>query len=194
MQSLTFNKALIIALAAAAFAALVVAMQVPSLVGALLTPSLDRDATAANLGFVMVEHEVDRDTYKSRFNGRSLFFKPKPPPRPRPVVQLTETSTKPDIVETEPAPVISKDYGGPTILFVLGDEIWFKNGAKLLVGEEDNGLKVLSSDPPWSVRIGYGGGEYDVDLFKRTYPGLDDTPQARRAPPGLVIIEPSESQ
>lgn len=193
MRWIPWNTSLIINLVAAGVTALVLLLQVPPLLGALLTPGLERQRPTARLTELLTGHEEDRVTYQSRFEGRSLFFKP-PAPTPRPK-QITrrdppKPAREPDPVDTGPPPP-PREYSGPSILFVLGEEVWFRNGLRLRVGEEGDGVRVISSDAPWTVRLGFRGGEYDVPLFDRAYPGLDNRPPQRQTrTPGLVRVEP----
>lgn len=189
MRRVRLNPPLLINLGAATLAVLVLAVSVPPLAAAIFAPGLNEDPTAQRLARLLLDHELDRATYEGRFTGRSLFYKPKPPPVTR-VVEQPDPEPEPEAAEPAPPPV-PISYNGPSILFVLGDEVWFHNGMKLKVGEEDGGVKVIASDPPWSVRLGYRGGEYDVQIFKRRFPGLEGSPQARRPTPGLVLVEKS---
>ncbi len=124
-----------------------------------------------------------------------MFFKPKPPPKPRAtpppkpaIVQRDEPKPPPTPVE----PSAPRTYQGPSIMFVLGDEVWFHGGLRVSVGDEKDGVKVLASDAPWSVTLGHMGGEYTLDLFNfsRETPGLSEKPARSRKPvPGLKIVE-----
>ena len=63
------------------------------------------------------------------------------------------------------------------------------------VGETGaNGVTIISSDPPWMLRLGHDGGEYDYELFRRTYPGLEATPRSPGPTPGLKPVEPDTSE
>jgi hypothetical protein len=189
VRRITINTPLAVSVIALALLAVVVVWQMPQVFGALMTPRPDDDPTKARMGEYLVAHAEDLESYRDRFDGRSLFFKPQPPvvtvsvpppPRERPK----------EIGPPTPEPV-ARTYGGPSVNFVLGEEVWFHDGEKVRVGEEGaNGVTVIATDPPWSVRLGHRGGEYDIELFKRTFPGLEDEPEKPRPVPGLVKVEP----
>jgi hypothetical protein len=76
------------------------------------------------------------------------------------------------------------------VIFVVGDQVWFHNGRHASVGEEVDGVKVIASDPPWSVTLLHAGREYEVPLFHRNEL-FDNTPNVNkdRAFPGLKIAK-----
>ena len=192
MTKLSVNTPLIASIVALAVGVIVMGSQLPQLMGSVLTPRLKEDPTRARLADYMAAHEDDLATYQARFEGRSLFFKPKPPRPPRPelprVVEKDEPPPPPPARSGPPA-----TYGGPSILFVLGNEVWFHDGLRLAVGEQDKGVSVISADPPWSVRLGYADGEYDLEIFKRKFPGLQNTaPTSKRSVPGLKVVKKDE--
>ncbi len=187
MLRIRFGTPLLVNLGAAAVAAISVAASVPPLVAAIFAPGLDEDRTRERLTELLADHEQDRAMYEDRFDGRSLFVKPSPPPTTR-IEAPRQQEPEPQMVE-QSAPPVPSSYAGPSILFVLGDEVWFHNGMKLRVGQEDQGVKVIASSAPWSVRLGHGGGEYDVQLFQKTNPGMMDSPKAHRPTPGLVLVK-----
>ena len=186
------NTPLLISAAAVVVAALVAMGQVPALFGALGTPRLAEDKTTALLDEYLADHEADLESYRKRFDGRSFFFKPRPPRRERVVRAPTPRDDKPEEVKPAGPP---KSYTGPTIIFVLGNEVFFHGGLRLRVGDEEKeGVTVIASNAPWSVTLGHAGGEYELPLFKRDFPGLETRPRAQRPTPGLVLVEgPDES-
>ncbi len=83
------------------------------------------------------------------------------------------------------------------MIFVVGNEVWFKpvraeeSSLRVSVGQEKDGIQVISTSLPWSVKVGYLGGEYDIELF----PKASDSLFASAAPtmtvtPGLVDANP----
>lgn len=100
------------------------------------------------------------DTYTGRFDGRYLFFDPPPPrPEPRPTVREEDDDRPP------PPPAA---YGGPRIVAMFADEVWFADGRRLRVGgEEDGSLRVISQDSPWSAQVEWRGVPFTVDFFPR---------------------------
>lgn len=99
------------------------------------------------------------DTYTGRFEGRSLFFDPpRPRPEPRPVVR--------DEPDRAPAPPAA--YGGPRIVAMFDDEVWFADGRRLRAGDgEDASLRVISLDSPWSADVEWRGVPFTVPFFPR---------------------------
>jgi hypothetical protein len=137
---------------------------------ALLRPGLDDREVAEEFDRLINEHQQAQSSYVARFDGRSIFFKPRPlrAPEPPRVVQNDDPPPPPPPPPTpsgpEPPPA---DYPGPSIRGFWGDEVWFHGDLRVKVGEEKDGVKVLAVNPPWSARIGYARGEYDVPLFER---------------------------
>jgi hypothetical protein len=188
---ISINTPLVVSLVVIAVAAIAVLAQLPPLLEALVTPRPGADPTQARLSEYLAGHDEDRATYRGRFDGRSLFVKPQPPPRPR----AAPPPPPPDDDGPPPPPPPPRTYEGPTVLFVLGDEVWFHDGVRIRVGQEgSNGVSVITSDPPWTVRLGFRGGEHDVMLFDRSQPGLAEKPRAQVGMPGLVRVEPDDDE
>ncbi len=165
MTRLPINIPLMASLVAIAIASLVMAAQLSKLAGAVLTPRPREDPIRGRIDAYLAEHADGMNTYRRRFDGRSLFFKPKPPPPPPPTAPLVDSTpvTPPPPARTAPP----TSYPGPSVRFVVGNEVWFHDGLHASVGEEVNGVTIIASDPPWTVTLGYGGGEYAVKLFER---------------------------
>ncbi len=82
--------------------------------------------------------------------GRSMFYKPHPP-------------------EYKEEMVAAKYYGGPTLLAYVNGTAWFSDGQKVSAKEPDGkSVHFVSATPPWSVRVRWEGGEFDVKLFDKT--------------------------
>jgi len=166
MTRLPINIPLVASVVAIAFASLVMAVQLTELAGAVLTPRPREDPIRARIDAYLTEHADAMTTYRERFDGRSLFFKPKPPPPPPrepTVVDSTPDAPPPPL----PPPGPARTYGGPSVRFVVGDEVWFQDGMHASVGEAVNGVTIIASDPPWTVTLGYGGGEYAIKIFEK---------------------------
>jgi hypothetical protein len=176
------RKPLLLSLAFILLAAVVVAAQLPALAEAIVARGLQDDPIQTRLASYIQGHKDDHQKYVQRFNGRSLFNKPQPPPRPGPTGPPPPPPPPPIVEGTKGPPA---NYTGPAVMFVLGDEVWFRNGLTLSVGEESQGVKVLSSDPPWKVTLAHGGGQYDIELFKKIDLFKDNKPRAQRDFPGL---------
>ena len=166
MTRLPINIPLVASVIAIAFATLVMAAQLSELAGAVLTPRPGDDPIRARIDAYLAEHADAMNTYRGRFDGRSLFFKPKRPPLPPRKIEVVESG--PD----EPPPPPPKrgppaTYGGPSVRFVVGNEVWFHDGVHASVGEAVNGVTIIASDPPWTVTLGYEGGEYPIKIFEK---------------------------
>ena len=187
MSRWSINIPLSASVAAIVFAVVVMSVQLSSLASAMLTPRLQDDPTRARLAEYLVEHQASLGAYRDRVEGRSLFFKPKPYPRKREpapkVVEVDPVETLPPR-DTGPPP----NYPGPSILFVLGDEVWFHNGMHISVGEESDGVTVIASDAPWSVTLGHSDGEYVIDLFKK-HTLFDRVPPRSTPLVGLNVVD-----
>jgi hypothetical protein len=132
-----------------------------------------------------------------RFNGRSAFFKPfrtvraAPDPTPTPTPSTAPDPTPPANSGPPPPPAI---YSGPKLIAIIGDEAWFRGSGtgfdsviRIRVGEEKNGITVLSTGEPSSVTVGYRSGEYPLDLF--TYEEPFFAAEAAVAPPPEFLEE-----
>ncbi|MCA9298086.1 MAG: hypothetical protein KDA28_03410 [Phycisphaerales bacterium] len=99
-------------------------------------------------------------TFRNEIDGRSVFFVPRrPDPPPPPVVERRDTEDRPPSVPTR--------YGGPAVVAMMNGAVWFANGERLEPGQEAAGVRVIETKAPWSVRLEWSGGEFDVDLFRR---------------------------
>ncbi len=109
----------------------------------------------------------------------------KPPPK-------QTTAKKPDL--PTPPPPSPMTYGGPAVIAVIGDQVWFKSkdNLKLRVGEEGAGVKVLASNPPWTVKLAYAGGEYDVAIFKDYQTEFSSNSLTERPTPGIVFADTAD--
>ncbi|MHC4219059.1 MAG: hypothetical protein ACYSU7_11455 [Planctomycetota bacterium] len=186
MRKITINTPLVVSVAFIAAAAIMILLQLPPLLGAMFTPRPAADPTQPRLALYLAGHDDNQVTYRARFDGRSLFFKPQPKRRPPP-----PPPTRDDTVERPPPPLppVDRTYKGPSVRFVLGDEVWFHDGVKVRVGDEgSNGVTVIESNPPWSLKLGHGGGEFDIELFERSFPGLAEEAETPRPLAGLVQV------
>lgn len=99
--------------------------------------------------------------YQKQFDGRSLFFTPAPlaSAEPEPVHVEEEGSKEP------PKP---SSYGGPPIIAMINDAVWFDNGKRMKVGDEKkDDMKIVKLSPPWEATIEWKGVEFAVNLFNR---------------------------
>ncbi len=181
---------------------LLVAASLPPLLQAGLGGGVDELDLVAQMDTYMADAQEAIDTYRARFDGRSVFYRPLPTPR-RPA---RRAETPPVILDTPredptptkpPAQLVSPTYTGPSLMAIFGDEVWFMGSGfkgeilRIKVGAEDNGIEVVSTDAPWMATLRYRGGEYEVPLYKRSddffvSQAIDATP-----PPGLTEEPPS---
>lgn len=98
------------------------------------------------------------DQSVGQIDGRSMFFTPQPPNKPEAPPEKKD--------EPPPQPTV---YGGPAIIAMVDDKVWFDDGRILTSGHApDDGLKVVRVSPPWLARLEWKGVEFDVTLFTRT--------------------------
>lgn len=91
----------------------------------------------------------------AQVEGRSLFAVPAPPAH-------VEVAEKPETAK-------ATRYGGPSVIAMINGKVWFSDGQRLGVGEAGtDSLKVLSLDAPWSTKVRWQGGEFDVEFFQRS--------------------------
>lgn len=110
-------------------------------------------------------HEQLAAVDAKRFNGRSAFFAPPAPVRKAPKTVKQPEPPKPP--PPPPTPVAPREYAGPKPVGAVGSLVFFADNSQIRVGEEKSGVKVLSSEAPWSVKLAHGGGEYDVPLWTK---------------------------
>lgn len=113
----------------------------------------------------------------AQIEGRSLFAVPAPP---APV----QAADKPDTAK-------ATRYGGPSVVAMVNGKVWFSDGQRLGAGEAGAGsLKVVSLDAPWSAKVQWQGGEFDVEFFQRS-PLLSGKPIAESAEEPSTYVPPA---
>jgi hypothetical protein len=123
---------------------------------------------------------------QARIDGRSLLFIPSAPPPPPPP-RVAEADRPPPAPPPPPPP--PSRYGGPQVVALINDTVWFAGGEKVAAGESGAGVRVIAVNAPWSARVEWSGVEFDVDLFARDQVVYPDGVTWRR--PGEA---PAESQ
>ncbi len=189
MQHLHLSRPLLLSTVGLVVAGIVLVVPLPGLSAAMFTTSLGQEDAGENMQDYLAAHETNLATYRERFEGRSLFFRPPAPPRATP--QRT-SEKKPDALP--PPSSIPTTYGGPVVIAVIGDQVWFKgkDNLKLRVGEEGSGVKVLATNPPWTVKLAYAGGEYDVPVFKDYQTEFPSSSLTERPTPGIVFANTAD--
>lgn len=193
------NGALIASVAALVLAALFVCKAAATMLSSALGAGTGEVKPGEAIVKLIDDHKTKMETYQARFNGRSVFFDP---PAPKPLDRPKPPTTTPVVaLPKEPeAPPISKTYPGPNIIYAIDDLVRFKpmttgkddKPLDIKVGEEVSGLRVISVDLPWSVKVAFKGGEYDVPIFAR---GTAKNFLVAQAKPvtlveGLIVVEP----
>lgn len=149
-------------------AVVVLLSQFPSILRAMVRPGAG-EVEADLVESLLVRHTELSDLSVRRFEGRSAFFVPRPPPPPRveppPPPPPPPPTAPPPPPPPPPPPAI---YGGPKPRSLIGDIVFFEAGSgveRVRVGEQYGAIRVLGVSPPWTVRVAWSGGEYDVPLW-----------------------------
>lgn len=156
---------------------IVLAAELPALVsstGTAVFSSVPEKSTTADL---LEQHKLVMKTDRDRFNGRSFFFMPPSPPRPKPKIDKPKAAAPPPpppppkVDLTPPKPTYPKNYTGPNLEAIVGPTAFFRpSSGKLIivnVGETEQDIEVLGTNPPKSIEVKYkGGGPYTVQLFQ----------------------------
>lgn len=189
MRRIAVNRPLLVSAVSIALALVVGLWQLPALVVAAFPPNLDKDPTSRRIAEYLDTHEQDMATYRARFDGRSALFRPKPPPPP----PRTEVVVAPVPEEPAPPPPPTPSiYTGPSVAFVIGEEVYFSGGLRLRVGEEAQGVTVVETDPPWTVTLQQHGADHTIEIFDRGPKSFGSSARDKRLPPGMTAVKPTE--
>jgi hypothetical protein len=145
------------------------------------------DTTTTNTDSLVEKYNMYVAVDIARFNGRSAFFKPiriAPPTPPQPPTPPDPIVEEEAIVEyVPPAPTAPPSYMGPPLIAIIGSEAWFRLGGtganpviRLLVGEEQDGLTLVSTTLPSMVTVEHRTGIYEIDLFSTEEPFFRQDP------------------
>ncbi|MEM1423839.1 MAG: hypothetical protein AAGH64_07525 [Planctomycetota bacterium] len=135
-------------------------------VGAMLVSDEVAKADAFDAERQRAQHDEDMESWVAVVQGRSPFFIPPAPIVEQPVVEVEED-------DEDDTPVTPSRYGGPDIVAAMNGRIWLDNNTIIPLGEEVSGVTLVSLDNvPWSVRVGWRGAEFDVDIFENTTSGF----------------------
>jgi hypothetical protein len=190
LSRITLNGSLGASLAALIVGVVVVLTGLSAIVSAAFGPGVGKIQPQDEMNALVAQHNEKLQLWQDRLNGRSPFFKP-----PAPVV-VQKVEPKPEPVRiSEPVkdPGPPPRYEGPPIAFAYADVVYFNSMnqgdgkvTRVRVGEEQSGLRVISTSLPWTVKVGFKGGEYDVPLFNRS-----DQSAFVKGPSEPVIIQDS---
>ncbi len=169
-------------------AAVAVLVSSRHLVSAFSTPAARPPAAGAADQQRKQQYAAAIDRHLLQVDGRSLFFIPSAPPPPPPPPPPPRSDGPP------PPPPPPARYGGPTIIAMLNDAVWFDNGVKLEVGEssESDSVKVVRLNAPWSAVVEWRGIEFTVDLFKKDAVVAPEPPPAAPTDPASAAAPTDE--
>ena len=150
-----------VAAAAVGLALVVLISVVPAFVRALWAPSAETQSSADGDKELAAKAKEKFPGYLAQIEGRSLFLKPGPP--------IKETSKPLDEVPPETADKQKPTtYGGPAVVAMMGDSVWFDNGKRMQVGDKREGdIRVVAVNIPWEATIEWQDVEFKVGLFKK---------------------------
>jgi hypothetical protein len=158
--------------AALALGALVVAVK-PAFkaIESVLLPAPGEFEAAAEDKKAAEAHAAGFDGFVKQLDGRSLWWTPSKPGTDATVVVEEEP-----VEGDQPAPA---KYEGPAIAAIVFDSVWFADGSKLAVtDDEKDGIKVVSTNAPWDAVIRYRGKEFTVPFFERDRVVFKDGPKS----------------
>lgn len=155
-----------VALALIIVCAAVVAVQAASVISTIMHPSPDASRQLADQKQRAEAYSKSVDAQLSQISGRSMFvLPPKPPPEPKP-----KPASTPSVKRDPGPPPPPSSYGGPKIIAMMGNTVWFEGGDRVSIDGEHDGVTVIGTSPPWTARLKWKGVEFDVKLFERTTP------------------------
>ena len=199
LQKIELNQSFAWSLGSLALIATILVFTLPSVFAAAMSSNPEELQASTQLDSHLGKHREALDLYQDRFNGRSVFFTPnktKAPYVPLPVVeQKAPQTSRTEKVRTPPKPTI---YTGPTLMAILGDEVWLKNSnrndspLRVRVGEEKDGVEILEVNPPWSVKVRYQTVEFVVPLFEVKEFLSESSETQAETPKGLIETTKSE--
>lgn len=150
-----------VATAAVALCVATLGMVVPGLVRALLAPSAETQSNAAGDEASAKKYVEKFPGYLAQIEGRSLFMVPGPP------ATAKASDAEPPLSEPGESPKPTS-YGGPAIIGMMNDAVWFENGKRLVAGgDKDGDLRVVSVNIPWEATLEWQAVEFKVGLFTK---------------------------
>lgn len=163
----------LVSAAAVGVSAVVLAFGIGGITNTLLLPSVD--ATEADpVTTLATKSSEDIERSRKRFDNRSMYSLPPAPPRRTPIVKR-EDPKPPPAIDTGPPPVPAT-YTGPQPSSIIGQWVIFASltdeNKSIKVGETKAGITVLAIDAPYSVKLGYQRGEFNVPLLAKADPAL----------------------
>lgn len=200
-RALALNAPMIASLIALSIIVIIALTGLATTLGAAFGIGVPEDDPSESLKKMVAANQEKMQTFQERFNGRSVFYKPSPWPQPQRPIEPVKTQDPIKLIEKPPEPSIV--YTGPGIWYAIGDVIRFRAKTAsdkpfdVRVGEEKNGVRVISTNLPWTVRVGYQGGEYDVNIWERKpdkfllaqAPSIEIIPGLIEVPPPRPVVD-----
>lgn len=150
----------IIAIVCACAGLIIVVVSAITLIRTFRVPAAGEAETAAKEAQSVELYRAGFAKYLAQFQGRSLFRVP----AAAPAVEAPE----PDVMASDVAPPAPTSYGGPAIIAMINEAVWFDDGAIRRVGTEKDGeIRVVAARPPWEARVEWRGVEFTVPFFAR---------------------------
>jgi hypothetical protein len=127
----------------------------------VIGPGVSAAASVKDQKDMTAAHEAEFERYLAQWNGRSLIIKPGSPKPAEPL--KVEAESGPPAPPPPPA-----TYGGPAIIAMVLDTVWFDDGKRMTVGDEaKDELEVIQVLAPWDAVVKWKGVEFTVPLFAR---------------------------
>jgi hypothetical protein len=149
----------------------------------VIGPGVSAAASVKDQKDVTAARKAEFERYVAQWDGRSLIIRPgapKPPEAPK-----VEADSGPP-----PPPPPPSSYGGPAIIAMVLDTVWFDDGKRMSVGDEaKDELEVVQVLAPWDAVVKWKGVEFTVPLFARDK--LVQKPEEKPAEP-LKDTKPTE--
>lgn len=166
-----------VASAAAILCVVVLGAVLPGFVRAVLAPSAETQSNAAGDKDSDAKYKEKFPGYLAQIEGRSLFLVPGPPVKEVSKEQPPEDEGVAE--KTKP-----ESYGGPAIIGMMNDAVWFDNGKRLVAGGEKEGdLRVVSVNIPWEATVEWQEVEFKVGLFTKDNLVIKEKESAPKAEP-----------
>ena len=159
-----------------------------SVLGSMAESSV-QPADADVMSQLLANNLVMEDSEK-RFTGRSIFYIPREPRRPAPPPPPPREPVEETAPPPPPPPTIPAKYAGPAPKSILGNDVFFEGSLRIPQGETASGVKVVLVRGPFDIRLGWKGGEYEINLFEEEIPDFFSTlPFANGQSSNLLQIE-----
>lgn len=161
------------ALLIALLAAIMLLLWTWSLLSAVLLPASGTASAQADEKQRLAELQEKFKQQIAQFDGRTVFYVPAAPGAKPPPEEHTDSSDK--------APEKPSTYGGPGIIAMINDVVWFSDGSRVKSGETVGDIKVAAVKAPWEATVLWKGVEFKVNFFERDGVVLNKTKSSSSA-------------